>query len=77
VIKIYGQDGSVAGELNEEHFAFLREQFEDEGAADQDYYVDEGTLALLEESGADAGLIAVLRAAVAPAGDGEVRWSRD
>jgi hypothetical protein len=77
VIKIYAQDGGVAGEISEEHLAFLREQFEEEGAADQDYYVDEGTLALLEESGADAQLIAVLRAAVAPAGDGEVRWSRD
>jgi hypothetical protein len=75
MIKIYGQDGSVAGELSEEQFAFLREQFEEEGAADQDYYVDEPTLSLLEESGADAQLISVLRAAVAPAGDGEVRWS--
>jgi hypothetical protein len=77
VIKIIGQDGAVAGEISEEQFAFLREQFEEEGSADTDYYVDEGTLALLEESGADAQLIAVLRAAVAPGADGEVRWSRD
>jgi len=52
-------------------------QFEEEGPADTDYFVDEATLALLEESGADAQLIAVLRAAVAPAADGEIRWSRD
>jgi hypothetical protein len=77
VIKIYGQDGSVAGELSEEQFAFLREQFEEEGASDADYYVDGATLALLEESGADAHLISILRTAVGPAGDAEVRWSRD
>jgi hypothetical protein len=77
VIRIYGQDGRVAGEISEAQLAFLREQFEEESAADADYYVDEGTLSLLEESGADAQLVAVLRAAVAPAGDGEVRWSRD
>ena len=77
MIRIIGQDGAVAGENSEEQLAFLREQFEDEGRADDDYYVDEPTLALLEESGADARLIAILRAAVAPASDGEVRWSRD
>ena len=77
MIRIIGQDGAVAGEISEEQLAFLREQFEDEGRADDDYYVDEPTLALLEESGADARLIAILRAAVAPASDGEIRWSRD
>lgn len=77
MIRIIGQDGAVAGEISEEQLAFLREQFEDEGSADEDYYVDEPTLALLEESGADTKLIAILRAAVAPASDGEVRWSRD
>lgn len=76
MIRIIGHDGGVAGEITEAQFAFLREQFESEGSADQDYYVDAATLDLLEESGADAQLIAVLRAAVAPAGDGEVRWSR-
>lgn len=77
VIRIIGQDGAVAGEISEEQFAFLREQFEEESATDANYFVDEPTLALLEESGADAGLIALLRAAVAPGADGEVRWQRD
>jgi hypothetical protein len=77
VIRIIGQDGAVAGEISEEQLAFVREQFEEESATDANYYVDEPTLALLEESGADAGLIAILRAAVAPAADGEVRWQRD
>jgi len=77
VIRIIGQDGAVAGEINEEQFAFIREQFEEESPTDTSYYVDEPTLALLEESGADTGLIAILRAAVAPEADGEVRWQRD
>ncbi len=76
MIRIHGQDGSVVGEVSEEQFAFLREQFEEERLSDRDYYVDAPTLDLLEESGADPRLIAVLRAAVAPGADGEVRWSR-
>lgn len=76
MIKIYGQDGQVAGEISEAQFAFLREQFEEEGARDEDYHVSEETVAMLEESGADAELVAVLRAAVGPAGEGEIRWSR-
>lgn len=76
MIRIIGQDGAVAGEISEEQFAFLREQFVAESASDQDYYVDAATLALLEENGADAALLDVLRAAVQPAGDGEIRWSR-
>lgn len=75
MITITGQDGAAAGEISEEQFAFLREQFEEESLTDEDYYVDAATLELLEENGADAGLIAVLRAAVGPEG-GEIRWSR-
>lgn len=76
MIQIIGQGGAVAGEISEEQLAVLREQFEEEGAADDDYWVDEPTLSVMEESGADARLIAILRAAVAPASKGEVRWSR-
>lgn len=76
MIRIIGQDGAVAGEITEEQLAFLREQFEEEGVGDQDYYVDGPTLELLEESGADPRLIAILRAAVAPGTDGDVRWTR-
>jgi len=76
VIEIIGQYGSVAGAISEEQFALLREQFEEESASDADYYVNEDTLAMLEEAGADAELVAVLRAAVGPGGEGEIRWSR-
>jgi hypothetical protein len=76
VITISAQDGSVAGELTEEQFAQLQEQFEEEGVADRDYYVDAATLEMLEGDGADAHLVSVLRAAVAPSGAGDVRWSR-
>lgn len=76
MIKIIGQDGAVAGEISEAQLALLRAQFEEEGARDQDYYVDAETVAMLQESGADEQLVAVLRAAVGEAGAGDVRWSR-
>ena len=76
MIKIYGQDGQVAGEISEVQLAYLQEQFEEESPADTDYHLSEDTFAMLEDSGAEAELVAVLRAAVGPAGEGEIRWSR-
>lgn len=75
-IRILRPDGGVAGEISEAQLAFLQAQFEQEHAADTDWYVDAPTLEMLEDGGADAQLMAVQRAAVAPAGDGEIRWSR-
>lgn len=74
IVRIIRPDGSVAGEISTEQLAFLQARFEREHAADADYYVDAPTLEMLEESGADPQLITVLRAAVEPAGDGEIRW---
>ena len=77
MIKIYGQDGTVAGEISEAQLAYLREQFEEESPADTDYYVSPETVEMLAESGADAELLTVIRAAVGQTGEGEIRWSRD
>ena len=77
MIRIYGENGQVAGELSEEQFAFLQAQLEEEHGEDQDYFLNEGTVAMLEEAGADPHLTAVLRAAVGTAGGGEVRWTRE
>jgi hypothetical protein len=74
MVRILRPDGSVAGEISTEQLAFLQAQFEREHAEDADWYVDAPTLEMLEESGADPQLVSVLRAAVEPAGGGEIRW---
>ena len=77
MIKIYGQDGKVAGEISEAQLAYLQEQFEEESPDDTDYYVSAETVEMLEESGADPELLTVIRAAVGATGEGDIRWSRD
>jgi hypothetical protein len=76
MVRIHGQQGQVVGELDEQQFTRLRDHFEEEGTSDPDYYVTEQTVEMLLASGADFHLVHVLRAAVAPASEGELRWSR-
>ena len=58
MIKLYDKDtGAPLGELSEEQLTFLQEQLEEEGAGDQDYYLNPDTIDLLAEAGAPAGLV--------------------
>lgn len=70
------QTGRSLGTLSEEQFQFLSDQLEEESATDDDYYLNRTTVDTLEEQGADAGLVAVLRAALGGAGEAEIRWRR-
>jgi hypothetical protein len=62
--------------VTEAQLRFLVDQLEEESSTDQDYYVDAETLAMLEQAGADPGLLALLRAALAGRDGMELRWSR-
>jgi hypothetical protein len=67
----------VLGTINEDQLQFLIDHLEETEASDRDYFIDAPTIEMLEEEGADPGLVALLRGAV---GDGEgleVRWSSD
>lgn len=78
MIRIYSSEtGQVVGEISEEQLAFLREHLEEESDDDQDYYITEDTVELLEEAGADAALADVLRAAIGDSGGVDVRWSAE
>jgi hypothetical protein len=59
----------TAGEL-----AFLMEQLEEESSTDRDYYIDADTIEMLVEAGAPANLVDVLKSALGPESDAEVRW---
>jgi hypothetical protein len=71
-------DGSLIGNISEDDMRFLMEQLEEESEDDGDYYIDEGTVDLLEEEGGSVSLIKLLRDAVTEKADGiDVEWTRD
>jgi hypothetical protein len=67
--------GSDLGSITEEQFEFLVNQLEEESDEDTDYYISTLTIDMLEEGGADADLVRLLRKAVGSADGVEVQWS--
>jgi processive 1,2-diacylglycerol beta-glucosyltransferase len=70
------ESGAVLGSVTEAQLRFLADQLEEESLTDRDYYVDAATVEMLEDAGADAGLLALLRTALGNREGIEVRWSR-
>jgi len=78
MIQIHDKDtGSLIGTLSEENLQFLIDQLEEESGVDQDYYINETTVDLFEEQGADKNLVSLLRSALNGRTEMEIRWSRD
>jgi hypothetical protein len=62
------------GELTEDQLDFLIENLEEEWSEDRDYYINKDMLAMLEQRGADAGLIGLLKDALGEKDEVEVLW---
>lgn len=78
MIQIHDKDsGARIGTLTEKQLQFLIDQLEEESGEDQDYYINETTVELFEENGADKALIALLREALNGRTEMEIRWSRN
>ena len=78
MIQIHDKDsGARIGTLTEEQLQFLIGQLEEESGEDQDYYINETTVDLFEENGADKALITLLREALNGRTEMEIRWSRN
>ena len=74
-MKIYDEDsGELVGELTADQLQFLRDHLEEESLDDQDYFINEDTIALLSEAGAAPDLVALLQAAISKKGEIELRW---
>jgi len=77
LINLYNdQTGVLLGTIDERQFQVLINQLEREGENDDDYYINQATIDLLGEHGADPALLDMLRAALAESGEAEVRWLR-
>ena len=69
MLTLYNEEtGAKLGEITEEQLQFLEEQLVEEGAEDPDYFINQDTIDMLAQRGADQALIAMLRQAV---GNGE------
>ena len=77
MIQLHDKDtGAPIGTITEAQLQFLIDQLEEESSEDQDYYINETTLDLFEQRGADKALVALLRSALKGRTEMEIRWSR-
>jgi len=65
------------GLITLEQFRFLANQLEEESATDQDYYIGQETLAVLEQAGADSVLLSILQSVLAGREGMELRFERE
>lgn len=70
------ETGVFVGTITEAQLQFLIDQLEEESTDDTDYYIDQATLDLFTEAGADAALLALLRQALGRRDGMEIVWSR-
>jgi processive 1,2-diacylglycerol beta-glucosyltransferase len=62
------------GNITSEQLQFLVDHLEEEGATDQDYAINEMTLAYLEGEGADSNMIEMLRKALGEKEEINIAW---
>lgn len=75
MIKLYNKENDQEiGEITEQQLQFLMDNLEEESEEDYDYYINRTTLEMLERNGADASLLASLRAAIGDREDIEIEW---
>jgi hypothetical protein len=68
--------GADIGTISEEELRFLVDHLEEEFSEDRDYYLNQTTLDIMEQNGADAELIALLRRTMGNRDGIEIEWSR-
>ena len=69
--------GRTLGQISEADLAILIGHMEEESSKDQDYFVEHTAIDALEDEGASAEFIAMLRAAVGSSEGIDIAWARD
>ena len=69
--------GAALGTIDEADLRLLMDQLVEESETDTDYYINAATIDILEENGASAQLIALLKEAVDDTDGVDVVWSED
>ena len=78
MVKIYDKGtGEFLGRVSQEELAFLKEQLEEEGLADRDYFLRKETIDGFLAEGAPPRLIEVLKGGLRNLPSIEIRWEED
>ena len=78
MVQLYDAErGTRLGEITDAQLQSLMDSLEEESPTDQDYYLTAETIDMLEDDGADAGLVGLLREALAGREGMDVRWARE
>lgn len=76
--RLYIKDSKkLLGNVTQAQVQTLVDLLEEEGATDQDYYVDKDILDYLEEEGADKDLLALIRPHVTEDDGIEIEWKEE
>jgi len=76
-VSLFDKDsGALVGRISEGQLDWLADQLEEESDDDTDYYIDKATIDMLQEAGAAASLLEILRNALGGRDGIEIRWSR-
>jgi len=70
------ETGTVLGTITEDELQFLLDSLEEESQEDTDYYIDAATVDMLEDDGAPATLVQMLRGGLAGREGYDVQWVR-
>lgn len=77
MIEIRDKDtGARLGTITETQLQFLIDQLEEETEDDQDYYVNDVTIEMFADRGADPQLLDLLRKALGDREEMEIVWTR-
>ena len=75
--RIYKKEsGALLGTVSESDVQCLVDVLEEEDSTDVDYYIDLPTVDILEDNGASAALVQMLRAAIGAAEGIDIRWEK-
>jgi len=70
------ESGNPIGTITDTQLQFLADQLEEEWEEDADYWLDQSTIDLLAERGADESLVGLLRRAMGEREEMEITWSQ-
>jgi processive 1,2-diacylglycerol beta-glucosyltransferase len=70
------ESDEAIGEISEDDLQLLMDELEEESEADTDYWIQTGTIDMLEEDGAPESLTTLLREALGEREGMEIQWSR-
>jgi hypothetical protein len=69
-------NNQLIGNITEQQLQFLVDALEEESSNDQDYWLNVSMIDIMEQNGADAAMIVLLRTAMGSDEEIEIVWSK-